>query len=359
MASQPYIRKLEIKDYKVLKRLELPVLRRITVIGGRNGTGKTTVLDAVFQFMDSYGPLPLFSASQKRGIPLSIDNESVNIGSDGSCFKFGTNKGDYEVNIRKEDRYIPSVRTVNQNGVNKIEASYLNNEAQKGISYVLNKDNTEKLHVFTYQENLNTVQMVNMTAIEKPDEKIYSDFPLCAFLNSVNLNNVNEITERFSDIIKMGKRPYLIENINKIFDTNIKNMELLDIGGIKLIHADVDGIMVPISNLGSGVLCCVSIITALMKVANGVLVLDEFESSIHYSKLNEIWAYIYEVSKQNNSQVLCVTHSKECLIAAASIITNKNDFIYYRLDKVGGDVFKTDYYQNELTIENVSDWEFR
>ena len=45
--SSLHLQDLSIENFRGIKRLEIPHLGRVTLLAGRNGVGKTTVLDAV------------------------------------------------------------------------------------------------------------------------------------------------------------------------------------------------------------------------------------------------------------------------------------------------------------------------
>lgn len=45
-----------IENFKCFKRLDLPDLSRITLLGGRNNVGKTAVLEALAIFYRRVGP---------------------------------------------------------------------------------------------------------------------------------------------------------------------------------------------------------------------------------------------------------------------------------------------------------------
>ena len=41
------VNKISIDNYKAVKHLELPSLRKLTILTGQNGSGKTSVLECV------------------------------------------------------------------------------------------------------------------------------------------------------------------------------------------------------------------------------------------------------------------------------------------------------------------------
>ncbi|ETR72120.1 MAG: hypothetical protein OMM_07704 [Candidatus Magnetoglobus multicellularis str. Araruama] len=70
------INSFKIKNFKQFNDLFLKHLNLITLIGGKNNTGKTTVLEAFFMFYDSINPEATLRHLSSRGIasiPLNAE----------------------------------------------------------------------------------------------------------------------------------------------------------------------------------------------------------------------------------------------------------------------------------------------
>ena len=72
------ISKLTIDGFKGFEHLELPRLTRVTLLGGRNNVGKTTVLEALFMFFDRLNPQMILRQFAWRGVSvISMEPESM------------------------------------------------------------------------------------------------------------------------------------------------------------------------------------------------------------------------------------------------------------------------------------------
>lgn len=62
---------------------------------------------------------------------------------------------------------------------------------------------------------------------------------------------------------------------------------------------------------------------------------DECENGIHHSVMPKIWEAIAKAAREYNCQVICTTHSYECLEAAQEGISGElaDDFSYVRIDR--------------------------
>ncbi|MDD2366899.1 MAG: AAA family ATPase [Desulfuromonadaceae bacterium] len=62
------ISKFSIKGFKGFDQLDIPSLSRITLVGGRNNVGKTSVLEALFMFHDRFNPEMILRQFAWRGV---------------------------------------------------------------------------------------------------------------------------------------------------------------------------------------------------------------------------------------------------------------------------------------------------
>src|SRR5437867_10923077 len=62
------IRTAKIDNFKIFKKFEISDIPRLLIIGGRNGTGKTSVLEGLFAFFDRNNPFFISRLLQWRGI---------------------------------------------------------------------------------------------------------------------------------------------------------------------------------------------------------------------------------------------------------------------------------------------------
>jgi AAA15 family ATPase/GTPase len=69
------------------------------------------------------------------------------------------------------------------------------------------------------------------------------------------------------------------------------------------------------SELGEGTNRFIEILTTLLKAPNGVVLIDEIENGIHYSKLKDIWKAIIEIVQKEKIQLFVTTHDKESIEA--------------------------------------------
>jgi energy-coupling factor transporter ATP-binding protein EcfA2 len=88
-------------------------------------------------------------------------------------------------------------------------------------------------------------------------------------------------------------------------------------GGFIVRRAKED--RVPIGSFGDGIWRMLALAIALSRVKNGLLLVDEIDTGLHFSVMTKMWKFVDEVSKEFNVQVFATTHSYDCIHSLAAI----------------------------------------
>ena len=86
----------------------------------------------------------------------------------------------------------------------------------------------------------------------------------------------------------------------------------------------------PLVSYGDGVKKVLAIANAIIESANGILLIDEIDTSIHYRHYNNIFNFIDMAAKQMQVQLFITTHSDE---AINEILKIQNYDDYYNEEK--------------------------
>jgi AAA15 family ATPase/GTPase len=83
-------------------------------------------------------------------------------------------------------------------------------------------------------------------------------------------------------------------------------------GGIvvKLKGSDV---RLPIGSLGDGVKRLLSLSLSVIRATGGYLMVDEIDTGLHHSVLEDMWRMVITIAKRLNVQVFATTHSQDCI----------------------------------------------
>lgn len=81
----------------------------------------------------------------------------------------------------------------------------------------------------------------------------------------------------------------------------------------------LDGTRIPIGSMGDGIWRLLGIALALVRASDGVLLVDEIDTGLHYTVLEKMWRLVFETAERLNVQVFATTHSRDCYEALAAI----------------------------------------
>lgn len=151
---------------------------------------------------------------------------------------------------------------------------------------------------------------------------------------------IQEDAERFGSIQLKGLKDEIVEALRP-FEPNLVDLATVSIGGTPVLHVDVGTArLVPVSLLGDGFQRMLSVALAFNSAVGGIVLFDEVENGIHYSKLPDLWRAIRHFSSSFDVQVFATTHSGECIRAAHDVFADQgaSGLGFYRLDRIDGSI---------------------
>ena len=110
---------------------------------------------------------------------------------------------------------------------------------------------------------------------------------------------------------------------------------------------------VPINSMGEGMYIALSIAMSLVTAENGVLLVDEIETGLHYEAQTDMWRLILETAKELNVQVFATTHSWDCIAAFQEALSQVEDSSIgklFRLDSKYGKLRAVEYDAEDLEV---------
>lgn len=82
---------------------------------------------------------------------------------------------------------------------------------------------------------------------------------------------------------------------------------------------------VPIGSLGDGIWRLLVMAIAIAQCKDGLLLVDEIDTGLHYSVMADMWKLIYGAAKELNVQVFATTHSNDCVRSLAEVCCSEED----------------------------------
>ncbi len=93
----------------------------------------------------------------------------------------------------------------------------------------------------------------------------------------------------------------------------------------------------PIGNMGDGIFRILGLFLAIVNSKDGILLVDEIDTGLHFTTMYDVWKLIYETAKRLNIQVFATTHNSDCWQSLAEIAevkdSSENDITIHRIEK--------------------------
>ena len=79
----------------------------------------------------------------------------------------------------------------------------------------------------------------------------------------------------------------------------------------------------PIGNYGHGLRHLLALRLALVSATDGYLLIDEIDSGLHWTVLEDVWRLLVEVADRCNVQIFATTHSHDCIRGLGTLVRSR------------------------------------
>ena len=318
---------VNIKGFRGLQDFSMKNLGRINLLVGTNNSGKSSILEAL-ELMSSRGSLrSIWSATSRRGERLLFDDDrrysdvshlfyghgfevgskiEICAGSNATCKRFSM-----EVVWLPEDKSELIV---------DLPPSEMNDPLGLKLEWKNGLPSQPLLVPLSTRGGLSS-RYISRSSVDKIDS------PPIQFISTAALSP-EEVLSLFDQVVLTPEEDLLVEALRTI-EPNIER--IASIGSdrarfasgvrqgnivVKLLnHRD----RIPIGSMGDGIWRMLGIALSLVNAKNGILLIDEIDTGLHYSVLSKMWHLVKTTSERLNIQVFATTHSRDCYESLASI----------------------------------------
>ncbi len=351
-----------VKNFRCFKDLQINDLGRVNLIAGKNNTGKTALMEAMYIHSGNRDPMMLLRSnvgydyasarSAEPALPEPMANTSWNVIFNNFCTKEDIR---LSATLSHQCHLSPALKlssiTPNQESYGKILSNFhIMNHYILDILEFKSEPGSEPFYLILTDKRIIPSNLSNHKLMTN------SEFLMARKKVAANVNS-----ERFSNMRQAGTDKVLV-NALRMIEPRLKDLEILVYGGHPQIHADIAlDQLISISNLGDGMNRISSLILAMSGVSNGVLFIDEIENGIHHSVQCKVWKAIGQVARELDIQVFATTHSLEMIRAAYEAFSEDDEleeFRFHRLDRdeETGDIEAVTY--NEPALDAIASFDF-
>lgn len=347
------LKSLRIENFRGFQEFELQNLGRVNLLVGENNSGKTSLLEAI-QIFASHGDLKIISDLMKyRGEYFWATDKRKSdrkeydichlfyrhkISSDTQFSLIGQNNDNQEkltISIESPPRQISFDFTEHDNN-----DLYLEEEGK--FDLIINWKGQEQ-RLVDVDDNIKIPLSINdgldndyIRRINRiiASNKMTQTNLIGTFLITPFSLQATEITSLFDNIVLTPDEKLIIETLN-IIEPSIERIAAvgqekyrfssrrsIEKGGFKIKFVDQKN-PVPIGSLGDGIWRILAIILAMVNLENGILLIDEIDTGLHFTTLFDMWKVILATARKLNIQVFATTHNSDCWTSLAKLIQSE------------------------------------
>lgn len=355
---------LNIDWYKPFSRVTIPKLTPITAVGGKNNTGKTSLLEAIFLLFDRNNPEVLLRSllwrgfSQFKGTPERIFAHAFHDYDVDHDMRISATQDGRECSLAF--KYVPEGKApiISFPEPGSKDAALIHQRPTTGsirvrFSWTDDPDSVEETELYLQGDRLGFTRPLLRTG--------FGD----ARYQGLRVRNSAAEDAEFLGLLDIeGGTGGLLDFIRRFFP-DIRSLASLAASGEPMIYADV-GLpkKIPLPALGDGIARIVSCYLAAYSVRKGgILLLDELGAGVHHTLLPLLWRGLSEIATRFSCQIVATSHSNECLSAALGLQEDlfADQFSYIRLDQERGsrEIQVVTYKLDEFRAAIENDWEYR
>ena len=315
---------LQIRNFRGFNEIKIDELSGINLIAGKNNSGKTSLLEAIFLLSTAGNAEMAINTNIIRGIepgvpvgdpfwkqlffnlnmewPIGIEVEHIS-------------HGQLALEISLEQQLTSEIPLDRANGI-----SVTNLYDERSLIFQYSGPSGERVKGYIRRKR-------DRFDFSRPDKN--PPFPAAILLSRTR--NTQEDSIRLG-ILRRYKRGDLLLGALQVIEPKLKGIEVNSSSGTPMIWGDIGlSELVPLPVMGEGMTQIARIVLAMASAPDGVILVDEVENGIHHSVLPDFWRAIDEGAKQFRTQIFATTHSLECVTAAHESL-NADRFRLHRLE---------------------------
>ncbi len=352
-------RSFSIKNFRCFRDLALEPLERVNLITGKNNTGKTALLEALWLHVGVNTPdLPLRLNLIRSGQTLA---DVVEVW--GWMFFDKQVQNVIQLVSQSEDRVQRSMQ------VSLVQPKEFHQppgnggaESASPVGSLTTATGPGEL-LLDYQDTTSqhgTSRAFLTSEGIKFERMRLSQAPLSVFL-SPHVRALTDDVARFSQLEAVGRQGEVLGALQRL-EPRLRRLAILIKGATPQIYGDIGlSELTPLLLMGEGMGRLLSILLTIANTPGGVILVDEIENGLHHSTLTDLWAAVADAARRAGAQVFATTHSWECIRAAHEVFeaSGTYDFRLHRLDRINDEVRVVSYDQKRLTAVVATDLEVR
>lgn len=359
---------LSIKGYRAFKSLEVSKLSRVTLITGKNNTGKSSILEALRLYTNNAATHVIYEILTSREEFIREVDESERPSDPESAFNISALFHGFP---RLSEGFGPIVISTN-GGTRPMKLSmrvgwFVEEEDEDGNTRLVELENA-RIEEYEYvsalvaetEERKRTYKLdtfrryARSSRLPRRRPSDNERMP-CILVSPYSGRNTDTLALLWDGSVLTDTNKYVVEAL-QIIDPGISEVymvagEVSSGDRTAIVRARNIPQPVPLRSFGDGVNRLFATAVSLVNARGGVLLIDEFENGLHYSVQLDAWRMIFKLAQSLDVQVFATTHSWDAIESfQAAAAEAPEDGALLRLNRRKDTIIPTLFVEDELAI---------
>lgn len=331
---------LQLEKFRGFETYALTDLTRVNLLVGKNNCGKTSILEAIHFLVSGGDPFVLTGTANRRGEVSDTGATARGWRPDVSHFFFGHRLEPGAAFRLLGDGYAPvSVEVRLAEAADDYGSQYGDDDSERAFPLVLRLERNAQTSVLPLRENGSLVE--SRIRFRSPRRTLAGPLPRrpedlippFEFVtpDSLDPDRMRTIWDR---VLTEDRESEVIEAM-KLLGSDLKSIRFLtsdasrarsDRAGV-LLGFEGGGPRVPLGSYGDGMRRLLALALAFVQTAGGVLLVDEIDTGLHWTVMEDMWRLVVDTARKSSVQVFATTHSYDCIRGLAALAGSHSDLV--------------------------------
>ena len=324
------IRTLTLENYRGFEEYRLRKLGAVNLLVGPNNCGKTSVLEAV-HLLASHGDPSVLVESAGRRWESQVGEDRRSCGRCPLHYQFHGHRLEPGVGLSvSSSEGFSRVRIhIVEGALGDTEGLFegLSGTAQPLALLIRTRDDNEGIEFPLNEDgslNWRSRAMrlwVRSRPESPPIQFVTPDFP-----------DARTTAHLWNQVIREGRESEVVEAL-RILEKDLQSIHFptgdaakrpSGLGGV-LVGLQDGSPRMPIGSYGDGMRRLLSLSLSLMWVAHGFLLVDEIDTGLHWTVMEQMWNLVMDAAVTSSIQVFATTQSLDCIVGLAALLKKRPD----------------------------------
>ncbi len=359
--SDLHLPSLSIQGFRGIDELEIPRLGRVTLFAGKNGVGKTTLLDAIriYAARGSYSVLTNILGDHEELTDHEDEDGRKTPGHNWEALFYGRDLSSETVisigtvdDSQHDNIEISTVTGIDEANQLSLLPDYFSGDRLRMLSIKL----SNKKRLFPMFRPDNYPSSMWRHRLRASEDEFPPDIP-CASLGPGVLSNAS-MAQFWDEVALTDHETRAVQALQLVLGDAVQRVAVVgddrrsSAGRRAIVRIGKQDRPVPLKSLGDGAVRIFGVAIGLANSQGGFLVIDEAENGIHHSVQRDFWTMVLRTAYENNVQVFATTHGWDCVtgFAKAAVDVAEVDGALVRMYRKNGQVQAVEYSERELNI---------